>query len=1182
MSNTGKQLSNPFSTGGGGGLFEAHVQASFVALMLTGGFAPCLPCWPIKKIKLQGKYAGYDTDDLIVFVEKPDGEQTRKILAQIKHSISITEGNKIFGEVIQAAWTDFNNHRFFTKSRDIIALITGPLSATDTSDVRTILEWARHSENSGEFLNKIELTNFSSQRKQDKLKAFRTHLKKANGCKDVSDEEFFQFLKHFYLLGYDLDVKVGVTLSLLHSHIGQYSQENVHVLWTQLIDEVQTANKNAGTITIDTLPEGLQAAFKKRAYETIPADFSISLLPTVKPDWNLNKHASELAIANLLGSWNEKSNADTVIASQLAKEDFTIWIFKVREILQQTESPVALKNGGWAITERQELWQTLGQRLFDDHLDIFKQSAVTVLSECDPRFELPPEERYAASIYGKMLKHSHQLRKGLAESLALLGSHPKALKNCSLGKPETIATLAVRDILTNADWVLWGSLNNLLPLLAEAAPDAFLRAVETALGQTPCPFDELFSQERNGLTGGNYLTGLFWALETLAWDEQYLVRVSVMLGELSSHDPGGNWANRPSNSLTTIFLPWLPQTIATIEKREVALQALKKEFPEVAWKLLLSLLPNQHQTSTGSHKPIWRKTIPEDVRKGIPREEYWAQVSFYADMVVEMAKHDICKLNELIDHLDNLPQPSFEKVLEHLSSEDITTKPENERIGLWNGLIKFASKHKRFVDAEWALSPDLVSRIERVAATLAPLNPLYLHRRLFSDRYFDLYEETGNWQEQREKLEKRRQIAITEILTFGGFEAVVKFAETVQSPWNVGLALGAITEIETDSFVLPDFVEAENKNISQFASGYVCGRYWSQGWVWVDKLDVTGWSKSQIGQFLAYLPFTEETWKRSEKILGEVDAEYWSKANVNPHQADGELYVAIDKLIENGRPNAATYCLHKILYDKQPLDNARTVKALLSAVSSTEPSYSLDAYHIAEIIKALQDDPDTNTNDLFHVEWAYLSLLDSHFGASPRLLENRLSSDSSFFCEVIRLVYRSKNEPKSEREPTEQEKAIATNAYRLLQNWKTPPGLQSEGGFSGDLFWQWLESTKKACSESGHIEVALSRVGKVLIHCPPDPDGLWIHRAAAEALNGRDAEDLRDGFRLAVFNSRGVHWVDPTGKPEIELAAKYRQQAEDVENAGYQRIAATLRGVADSYDHDAKRIIGEHKCKEGS
>lgn len=49
-----------------------------------------------------------------------------------------------------------------------------------------------------------------------------------------------------------------------------------------------------------------------------------------------------------------------------------------------------------------------------------------------------------------------------------------------------------------------------------------------------------FSQEVNGITGGNYLTGLLWALEELAWDEQYLVRVCVVLAELASHDPGAS------------------------------------------------------------------------------------------------------------------------------------------------------------------------------------------------------------------------------------------------------------------------------------------------------------------------------------------------------------------------------------------------------------------------------------------------------------------------------------------------------------------------------------------------------------------------------------------------------------------------------------------------------------------
>lgn len=42
MNQNGKQLSNPFSTGGGGVHFETHVQASF-GIKPTGGFAFCMP-----------------------------------------------------------------------------------------------------------------------------------------------------------------------------------------------------------------------------------------------------------------------------------------------------------------------------------------------------------------------------------------------------------------------------------------------------------------------------------------------------------------------------------------------------------------------------------------------------------------------------------------------------------------------------------------------------------------------------------------------------------------------------------------------------------------------------------------------------------------------------------------------------------------------------------------------------------------------------------------------------------------------------------------------------------------------------------------------------------------------------------------------------------------------------------
>jgi hypothetical protein len=108
------------------------------------------------------------------------------------------------------------------------------------------------------------------------------------------------------------------------------------------------------------------------------------------------------------------------------------------------------------------------------------------------------------------------------------------------------------------------------------------------------------------------------------------------------------------------------------------------------------------------------------------------------------------------------------------------------------------------------------------------------------------------------------------------------------------------------------------------------------------------------------------------------------------------------------------------------------------------------------------------------------------------------------------------------------------------------------------------------------LEVVLVNVGIVLIHAPAAPDGLWIHHSVAAALNDRDAETMRNGFRTGKYNSRDVHWVDHTGKPEKELAEQFRRKAKEVENAGYQRFAITLRYWADGYKRESERIVGEN------
>ncbi len=893
---------------------------------------------------------------------------------------------------------------------------------------------------------------------------------------------------------------------------------------------------------------------------------------SLMPEWAEGSPAAELAIAELLGSWSEQSEADRAVVEGVSGNPYGEWIKTMREIALRPGTPLTQRDGAWKFGARYEGWFALGPRLFDEHLERLRNTAVVVLRQEDPKFELPPEERYASSIHGKVLANSHLLRNGLAESLALLGSHPEALTSCTLGKAEATAVLAVREILAGASWVQWASLNDLLPLLAEAAPGEFFDAVEGALNSDPCPFDDMFRQEGDGLFGGTYMSGLLWAFETLAWDGELLGRAVICLGELAARDPGGRWTNRPANSLTTILLPWLPQTCATVAGRGAAVATLLAELPDVGWKLLLSLLPQSHSASAGTRKPAWRETIPADWSKDVTRTEYWEQVALYADLAIGAAKNDPGKLAGLIDRLEALPPSANEQVLEHLGSDLVMALPQADRLGLWSELVDLVTKHRKFADADWAMQTVQLDKIAALAERLAPDAPAFRHQRLFSERDFDLHEEKGSYEDQSRELEKRRERAVLEVAETGGTNAVLTFAVSVQSPWRVGISFGFVAGLDIDGTVLPDLLHADNKSLGQFAGGFVWGRFRSRGWPWVDEVLASRWAPAQTGQLLAYLPFVPETWERSARLLEKDESPYWAIANVNPYEANTGLELAVDQLIGYGRPHAAIRCLHRMLGDKQPLDNARTVRALLAALDSPEPSHAMNAYETVEIIKTIQDAPGTSPDDLFRVEWAYLPLLDRQQDASPRFLEQRLASEPGFFCEVLRLVFRSKKEDRATEESSAQAKNIATNAYRLLSEWRNPPGFRADGTYDGDALPVWMDAVKKECSDTGHLEIAMTMVGHALIHVPPDADGLWIHRSAAAALNARDAGDMRTGFGTELFNSRGVHFVDPTGKPERELAIKYRAQAEAVEGAGYHRLATTLRELATSYEREAERV----------
>lgn len=1173
------QLSNPFSAGGGGPHFECQVQAAFAVLMLAEGFAPCLPCLPIKSIKQQARHAGHRTDDLVVTVGSPNGSDTRRLLVQVKHGIRFTVSDEQLAKTIAAAWGDFCDAKSFTRGKDAIAIVSGPLSATDVEDTRRILEWSRDQESAEEFIQNVNRAQFSSDNKRKKLAALRKHIDAAAG-KSVDNSETREFLKHLHVLSYDLDVRAGLMHALLHTIVGRHRPENPASLFSRVFQHVSSSNQNAGTLTIESFPDDIREAFRSRDIETMPASLGATLPPPAEVNWNASEFADALVVANLMGGWNERSEADMERIGKLTEDKPAEWLRKMREVLQRPNSPLVHVNGVWKVKNRLKLWESLAHRVFKETLVRFRDCVLTVLTERSPAFDLDSDQRFAASIYGKTMTHSTALREGLAETLALLGIAAVPLTNCAMDAGQDTAHIAIRDLFENADWQLWGSLDRLLPTLAEAAPDAFLSAVDTALSQQTCPFDALFAQEGSGISGWNYMSGVLWALETLAWDENHLVRASVTLAKLAARDPGGTWANRPSNSLTTIFLPWLPQTRASIKKREVAVSAVVREQREVGWRLLLSLLPSDHGTTMGSHKPKWRNKIDSD---DIPRptvQEYWDQVTAYARLAIDIVRADTDKLEALVNSLDQLPVTEMNEMLAFMKTDAVTNLPDERRLPIWSNISSFVRKHRQYADAKWALPAETVDQIDQVANTIAPRDPAIAHRILFSNNTWELHEDRVDWQKNEERLAQRQQSAVKEIYARGELAAVFSFAESVENAAQVGIALGKASSSDVQTDLLPKYVHSTSQKLRDLVMGYVWAMFQRAEWTWFDAIDKNDWSTDDIAQVLAYLPFDSETWKRATQLLPHEGKQYWTRVPIRAYMPSDTGYVAIDALLLHGRPRAAVNCFAAMVHKKQAIDPERAMNALLG--ESDEPVTDLDQHSVALVIKALQDEGRADKKRLISVEWAYLAMLKHSRVTDAKTLSAAIASEPDWFCELIRSIFRSENEKEGERrpEPSEDRRLFAQNAYQLLGTWNTIPGGDAIGEVSADKLNAWIDAVKASLEQSGHLAVGLQKAGEVFIHAPADPSGLFIHNAVAELLDRDDMEQLRRGYELAVHNSRGAHFVDPTGAPEKKLARHYADKAEAVENAGFHRLAVTLRSIAESYKREAQRNIAEHRAEQ--
>src|SRR6202045_3628817 len=95
--------------------------------------------------------------------------------------------------------------------------------------------------------------------------------------------------------------------------------------------------------------------------------------------------------------------------------------------------------------------------------------------------------------------HSADLRTGIATTLAIFGAWGHDTRLGSAGALDSWSSSIVAQLLRRANedqsGQLWASLNDVLPLLAEAAPEAFLRAAQEGVSGSDPVLRSMFADQ---------------------------------------------------------------------------------------------------------------------------------------------------------------------------------------------------------------------------------------------------------------------------------------------------------------------------------------------------------------------------------------------------------------------------------------------------------------------------------------------------------------------------------------------------------------------------------------------------------------------------------------------------------------------------------------------------------------
>ena len=193
-------MASPYSTGGGGTHFEARVVACYLASVLCE--APSRGLQGLRTVEVRTQRAAFEEplDDVIVSGEFEDSRRT-KLHLQIKSTLTFTEGDNEWADVLRQAW-DTVSTEGFDPTTERVGVGIGAYNAKVGRLYQSVLNWAAHSISGDDFVQRIKKKDFSHADKEAFIQTIQNVLAQHVG-RDIANDELWGLLRSFVIVHFD-------------------------------------------------------------------------------------------------------------------------------------------------------------------------------------------------------------------------------------------------------------------------------------------------------------------------------------------------------------------------------------------------------------------------------------------------------------------------------------------------------------------------------------------------------------------------------------------------------------------------------------------------------------------------------------------------------------------------------------------------------------------------------------------------------------------------------------------------------------------------------------------------------------------------------------------------------------------------------------------------------------------